>query len=148
MKIAFGSDHAGYEYRQMLMAHARELGHEVIDYGTFSKESCDYPVYGHAVGAAVANGEADRGILVCGTGFGISLAAGNVKGVRAICCSDIYTARLTREHNNANVLALGSMVVGEGLALDLIDAFLNAKFEGGRHQRRLDMLDEIRARNA
>lgn len=148
MKIAFGCDHRGYILKEAILAHLRENGHEVVDMGTDSTERVDYPVYGERVGRAVASGECALGIVVCGTGFGISLAAGSVKGVRAICCSDAYTARLTREHNNANVLALGSMVVGEGLALTLIDTFVNAKFEGGRHQRRLDMLDEIRARNA
>ena len=128
MKIAFGCDHRGYILKDAILAHLRENGHEVVDMGTDSTERVDYPVYGEKVGRAVASGECALGIVVCG--------------------SDIYTARLTREHNNANVLALGSMVVGEGLALELIDAFLNAEFEGGRHQRRLDMLDEIRARNA
>ena len=145
MKIAFGSDHAGYEYRQMLMAHARELGHEVIDYGTFSKESCDYPVYGHAVGAAVANGEADRGILVCGTGVGMAIAANKVRGIRACCCSDSFSARMTRAHNDANILTFGERVVGQGLALELVDAFLTTEFEGGRHQRRVDLITALEA---
>ena len=104
MKIAFGSDHAGYEYRQMLMAHARELGHEVIDYGTFSKESCDYPVYGHAVGAAVANGEADRGILVCGTGFGISLAANRIPGIRCANAEGAFYLMVTLPVDDAEKL--------------------------------------------
>ena len=143
MKIAFGSDHAGYEYRQMLMAHARELGHEVIDYGTFSKESCDYPVYGHAVGAAVANGEADRGILVCGTGIGMSMAANKHRGIRAACCSDYFSAKFTRAHNDANVLCLGGRVVGPGLACEIVNVFLNTPFEGGRHARRVAQIKEI-----
>lgn len=138
MKIAFGCDHRGYILKDAILAHLRENGHEVVDMGTDSTERVDYPVYGEKVGRAVASGECALGIVVCGTGFGISLAAGNVKGVRAICCSDIYTARLTREHNNANVLALGAGIVGPNLALEIVETFLTTPFLGGRHQRRVD----------
>jgi len=143
MKIAFGSDHAGYDYRQMLMAYARELGHEVIDYGTFSKESCDYPVYGHAVARAVSTGMAERGILVCGTGFGISLAANRVKGIRCVNASDEYTVKLSRHHNNSNMLSMGARVIGDEKAKALMEIFLTEEFDGGRHQRRIDLVDTI-----
>lgn len=143
MKIAFGSDHAGYEYRQMLMAHARELGHEVIDFGPFSTESCDYPVYGHAVAQAVSNGEAERGILICGTGFGISLAANRMKGIRCVNASEEYTVKLSRHHNNSNMLSIGARVVGTEKAVSLMDTFLTEEFDGGRHQRRIDLVDTL-----
>ena len=143
MKLAFGSDHAGYDYRQMLMEHARELGHEVIDFGTFTKESCDYPVFGHAVGEAVASGKADRGILVCGTGFGISLAANRIKGIRCVNASEEYTVKLSRHHNNSNVLSVGARVIGTEKAISLMDTFLTEEFDGGRHHRRIDLVDTI-----
>ena len=146
--IAIGCDHGGFKLKQAVMKHLEERGLEYKDYGTYSDESCDYPVYGKAVANAVASGECDRGILICGTGIGISIAANKIRGIRAALCGDCFSAEATRLHNDANILAMGARVVGEGLALELIDAFLNAEFEGGRHQRRLDMLDEIRARNA
>ena len=150
MKIAFGSDHAGYEYRQMLMAHARELGHEVIDYGTFSKESCDYPVYAKKVcekvladadGAAPGDDPASYGILVCGTGIGMSMAANHIPGIRAALCGCEFQARATRRHNNANVLCLGERVTGQGVALDIAELFLSTAFEGGRHLRRVNQIE-------
>lgn len=144
MRIAFGCDHRGYILKQGIIAHLQALGHEVIDCGTSSVERTDYPIYGERVGRMVAGGQCDIGVLVCGTGYGISLAAGRVTGIRAVCCSDPYTARLTRSHNNANVISLGSMVVGEGLALQILDAFFAATFEGGRHAQRLEMIDAIR----
>ena len=143
MKIAFGSDHAGFEYKQDLMAHARELGHEVIDLGTYTKDSCDYPVYGKAVATAVANGEADRGILVCGTGFGISLAANRVKGIRCVNASEELTVKMSRHHNNSNMLSIGARVVGPDKAVSLMDTFLTEEFDGARHQRRIDLIDTI-----
>ena len=143
MIIAFGSDHAGFDCKQELMRYARELGHEVIDYGTFNKESCDYPVFGHAVAMAVANGQAERGILVCGTGFGISLAANRVKGIRCVNASEELTVKMSRRHNNSNVLSVGARVVGLDKAKSLVDTFLTEPFEGGRHQRRVDMIDEL-----
>lgn len=144
MKIAFGCDHKGYMLKSAVLAHLAEAGHEVMDFGTDSPQSVDYPVYGERVGRSVSSGECDFGILICGTGFGISLAASRVSGIRAVNCSDLYTATLTRRHNNANILSLGAMVVGEGLALQLIDAFLSTEFEGGRHSRRLQMVEEIK----
>lgn len=147
MKIAFGCDHKGYTLKDALMNHLIELGHEVEDLGTYSADSVHYPVYGEKVGRMVASGECERGVVVCGTGYGISLAANRVKGVRAVNCSDVYTATLTRSHNDANVLALGSMVIGEGLALTILDAFLRTPFEGGRHALRLKMVDDISERN-
>ena len=144
MKIAFGCDHKGYILKGAVIKHIKALGHEVVDFGCDSAESVDYPVYGEKVGRAVSSGECDFGVLICGTGFGISLAAGKVKGIRAVNCSDAYTARLTRQHNNANIISIGSMVVGEGLALNLVETFLSTSFEGGRHARRLEMVDSIK----
>lgn len=143
MKIAFGSDHAGFDYKQALMSHARKLGHEVIDFGTFTKESCDYPVYGHAVATAVSAGEAERGILVCGTGFGISLAANRMKGIRCVNASEELTVKMSRHHNNSNILSIGARVVGSDKALSLMDTFLNEEFDGDRHQRRIDLIDSL-----
>lgn len=142
MLIAFGSDHAGFEYRQILMDYARELGHEVLDFGTYTRERCDYPVFGRKVAEAIKTGAAERGILVCGTGFGISLSANRVKGIRCVNASDEYTVRLARQHNNVNMISIGQRVVGVEKAKALIDIFLNEKYEGGRHDRRLSMLDE------
>ena len=144
MKIAFGCDHRGYILKDAILAHLRENGHEVVDMGTDSTERVDYPVYGEKVGRAVASGECALGIVVCGTGFGISLAAGNVKGVRAICCSDIYTARLTREHNNANMLAFGARLIGTVMAEAIVDAFVETPFSlAERHVKRIDMISRI-----
>ena len=117
----------------------------MIDYGTFSKESCDYPVYGHAVGAAVANGEADRGILVCGTGFGISLAANRLPGIRCVNCTDVLTAKMSRLHNDANMISVGARVIGEDTAKLLVDTFLATEHEGGRHARRVALIDSLPA---
>ena len=125
------------------MKFLQDLGYEVINYGTDSTESCDYPVYGEKVGQAVASKEVDLGILICGTGVGISLAANKVKGIRAVVCSEPYSARLSRQHNNTNILALGARVVGIELAKMIIEEWLNAEFEGGRHQRRVDMIMDI-----
>ena len=128
------------------MDYLTELGYDVINLGTDSRESCDYPVYGEKVGRAVADGQADLGIAICGTGVGISLAANKVKGVRACVCSEPYTAKLSRMHNNSNVLAFGARVVGDELAKMIVKEWLDAEFEGGRHQRRVDMLMEIENR--
>ena len=129
--------------KQEITAYLEELGHEVVNYGTDSHESCDYPEYGEKVGRAVVNGEVEKGILICGTGFGISLAANKVKGVRAVVCSEPYTAKLSRMHNDANVLAFGARVVGIEMAKMIVDEWLKAEFEGGRHQRRIDMVMAI-----
>ena len=139
-KIAMGNDHSAVEMKEAIKAYVEQKGYEVIDFGTNSSESCDYPVYGEKVGRAVASGEADYGIAICGTGIGISMAANKVKGIRAACCSDCFSAKFTRLHNNANVLCFGGRVVGPGLACMMVDAFLDAEFEGGRHQRRVDKI--------
>lgn len=143
MKIAIGNDHTALEMKEAVKVHLEEKGYEVLDLGTNSTDSCDYPVYGEKVGRAVADGEADLGIAICGTGVGISLAANKVKGVRACVCSEPYTAKLSRMHNDSNVLAFGARVVGVELAKMIVDEWLNASFEGGRHQRRVDMLMDI-----
>ncbi|MBR1753899.1 ribose 5-phosphate isomerase B [bacterium] len=142
IRLAIGSDHGGFSLKQEVMKHLDELGIEYKDFGTYNKESCHYPVYAKAVAKAVASKEFDRGILICGTGIGISIAANKVKGIRASLCSDTYSARLTRNHNDSNILCMGERVLGVGLALDIVDAWLNAEYEGGRHQTRLDMLEE------
>lgn len=143
MKIGIGNDHSAVEMKQEITAYLEELGHEVVNYGTDFHESCDYPEYGEKVGRAVVNGEVEKGILICGTGFGISLAANKVKGVRAVVCSEPYTAKLSRMHNDANVLAFGARVVGIEMAKMIVDEWLKAEFEGGRHQRRIDMVMAI-----
>ena len=143
MKIAIGNDHSAVELKHIIMEHLKEKGYEVLNLGTDSEESCDYPVYGEKVGRAVASGQADLGIAICGTGVGISLAANKVKGIRACVCSKPYTAKLSRMHNNSNVLAFGARVIGSELAKMIVDEWLNAEFEGGRHQRRVDMIMEI-----
>ena len=129
--------------KREIKAYLEELGHSVVDFGTHTTERCNYPVYGELVANAVARGEADRGILICGTGVGISLAANKVRGIRAVVCSEPYTAMLSRQHNNTNVLAFGARVVGVELAKMIVREWLGASFEGGRHQERIDMIDEI-----
>ena len=146
MKIAIGNDHSAVELKNIIAEHLKEKGYEVLNLGTDSTESCDYPVYGEKVGRAVASGEADLGIAICGTGVGISLAANKVKGIRACVCSEPYTAKLSRMHNNSNVLAFGARVVGDEMAKMIVKEWLDAKYEGGRHQRRVDMLMEIENR--
>ena len=135
--LAIGSDHGGFELKKAVMKHLAERGVEYRDYGTFSAESCDYPDFGEAVGRAVASGECERGIVICGTGIGISIAANKVRGVRCALCGDCYSAQMCREHNDANVLALGARVLGEGLALKIVDTYLDSSFQGGRHARRV-----------
>lgn len=143
-RIVLGSDHWGLEIREHLREHLTRQGHTCIDVGAAEYDPADdYPVYGEKVGRAVAGGEADIGIAICGTGAGISMAAGRVRGVRATACSEPYTAEMTRRHNNCNVLAMGALVVSTGLATMIADAFVNAQFEGGRHQRRVDMVEAI-----
>lgn len=135
--LAIGSDHGGFELKKAVMKHLAERGVEFRDYGAFSAESCDYPDFGEAVGRAVASGECERGIVICGTGIGISIAANKVRGVRCALCGDCYSAQMCREHNDANVLALGARVLGEGLALKIVDTYLDSSFQGGRHARRV-----------
>lgn len=143
MRVVLGSDHGGYELKKAVRMHLEEQGLEVQDLGTHSSESVDYPKYGFAVGDAIIKGEADLGIVICGTGQGISIAANKIPGIRAAVCTETYTARMAREHNNANVLALGARVTGSGLALDIVDIFLKTEFSGGRHALRVNLICEI-----
>ena len=147
MKIAIGNDHAAVEMKMELKKYLEELGHEVVNFGTDTEESCHYPDFGEKVGRAVVAGEADCGVLICGTGVGISIAANKVNGVRAAVCSDTTTAHLVKEHNNANIIALGARIVGFETAKDIVKAYLDAEFMGGRHQTRIDMIHEIEKRN-
>lgn len=145
LRIAIGSDHVGLELKPTIIEYVKSLGYEVHDFGPFSDERTDYPIYGKKVAEEVANGNYDLGILMCGTGVGISLAANKVKGIRACVCSDCYSAKLSRMHNNTNILAFGSRVVGSELAKMIVKNWLEAKFIGGRHQRRVDELAAIEA---
>lgn len=147
MKIAIGSDHVGLELKGRLLLHLKEKGIEYHDFGACTPERTDYPIYGEAVANAVVSGEYDRGILLCGTGVGISLSANKVPGIRAVVCSEPYSALLSRQHNDTNILAMGARVVGADLALMILDAWLDGKFEGGRHLRRVQMLAEIERRH-
>ena len=141
--IGIGSDHGGFALKEAIKKHLEARGLEYKDYGTYSSASCDYPVYGRAVAKAVAAGECELGILICGTGIGISITANKVPGVRAALCSDCFSAAATREHNNANILALGARVLGEGLALKIVDTFLDTPFSNDeRHIRRISMIEE------
>ena len=144
MKVAFACDHAGFALKEAVIAHLKEMGHEVVDFGCYTPERVDYTVQGEKAARAVASGECALGVLICGTGIGISLAANRVHGIRAAVCSESYSAELTRRHNDANMIAFGARVVGEGTACAILDAFFGAKFEGGRHAQRVAMLDEIR----
>ena len=141
--IAIGSDHGGFELKKKLMEHLEERGLEYKDFGTYSSASCDYPVYAKAVADAVASGECDRGIIICGTGIGVSITANKVRGIRAALCGDCFSAEATRQHNDANVLCMGARVVGEGLALKIADTFLDTPFSNDeRHIRRISMIEE------
>ena len=142
-KITIGSDHAGYELKVKVIEHLKGRGIEVIDVGTDSAASCNYPDFAHAVCKNIQDGVTELGILICGTGIGMSMAANKHRGIRAAACSDTFSARLTRLHNNANVLCFGERVVGMGLAFDLVDNFIDAEFEGGKHQMRVDMITAI-----
>ena len=146
MKIGIGNDHAAVEMKQEIAEYLKEKGYEVVNYGTDTHESCNYPEYGEKVGRAVASGEVDLGILICGTGVGISLAANKVKGIRAVVCSEPYSAKLSRQHNNTNILAFGARVIGIEMAKMIVDEWLNAEFLGGRHQTRVDMIMDIENR--
>lgn len=143
MMIAVASDHGGFALKNIVKAHLIERGFKVVDLGTDSEASVDYPVYGKACGEAVISGKADVGIVVCGTGIGISIAANKVKGIRCGLCTSVEMAKLTKQHNNANILALGGRTTAPDLAVEIVDAWLDTEFEGGRHQRRVDMLDEM-----
>ena len=142
--IALGSDHGGYALKQEIMKHLEERGMEYKDYGCYSEESCDYPEFAHAVGKAVAAKECELGILICGTGIGISIAANKIKGVRAALCHDCFSAQATREHNDSNILALGARVTAGGLALKIVDTWLDTPFsEGPRHKQRIAKIEEV-----
>lgn len=143
MKIAIGCDHAAYQLKNEVKAHIEALGHEVHDFGTFDEASVDYPDYAFFVGKAVVGGETERGILLCGTGIGIGIAANKIPGVRAALCHDLFSAEACRQHNNANILTMGARVIDTELALKIVDVWLTTEFEGGRHQRRIDKITSI-----
>ncbi len=141
--IAIGSDHGGFDLKELVIAHLKERGMEVKDMGCYDKSSCDYPVYGRAVAQAVAAGECEKGIVICTTGIGISITANKIKGVRAALCNDGLMAKLTRLHNDANVLSMGAGIVGPNLAMEIVDNFIDTEFSGDeRHQRRIDQIEE------
>ena len=140
MKIAVGSDHGGFEFKEMIISFLREIDQQVEDVGCYSTESVDYPDFADKVCAKVQSGECERGILICGTGIGMSIAANRHRDIRAALCHEAYTARMSREHNNANVLCLGGRVLGPEIALDVVGTWVDTAFAGGRHQRRLDKL--------
>lgn len=146
-KITIGCDHAGYELKLKVIDHLKSRGIEVIDVGTHSTNSCDYPNIARAVCKNIQDGVTELGILICGTGIGMSMAANKHRGIRAAACSDTFSARLTRVHNDANVLCFGERVVGMGLAIDLVDNFIDAEFEGGKHQKRVDLITAIEQEN-
>ena len=148
MKIVIGCDHAGYSIKDKVKKHIEEKGYETVEVGTFSADSCHYPIFADAACKKILDGECELGILICGTGIGMSIAANKHKGIRAACCSDVFSARLTREHNDANILCFGERVVGIGLALDLVDAFLDAEYmNSGNHVIRVGMLKDIEDNN-
>lgn len=142
-KIVMASDHAGFELKNTLVQLLRDEGYTVEDAGTYSKDSCDYPMYAEKACRYMLDGNAELCILVCGTGIGMSMAANKVKGIRAACCSDTYSAKYTRLHNDANVLCMGARVVGEGLAYEIAKVFLETEFEGGKHLRRVNLITDI-----
>ena len=140
MRVGIGSDHGGFELKEYIVEYLRENGIEYRDYGTNSPDSVDYPDYGKKVADGIISGKIDRGIVVCGTGIGISIACNKVKGIRAALCSDTYSARMSVEHNDANILALGGRVLGRDLAIEIVSTWLNAEFKGGRHGRRIEKI--------
>ncbi|ADJ59967.1 ribose 5-phosphate isomerase B [Lactococcus cremoris] len=143
MKLAIGSDHVGFELKPLIIDYREELGHEVTDFGPFSTERTDYPIYGKKVAEEVAAGHFDGGVLICGTGVGISISANKVRGIRAVVCSEPYSAKLSKEHNNTNIMAFGSRVVGSELAKMIVKEWLEAIYEGGRHAKRIEMITEL-----
>ena len=147
MKIGIANDHTALEMKKDIIAYLESKGHEIVDYGTDSTESTDYPIWGEKVANAVASGEVEKGIAICGTGLGISLACNKVNGIRACVCSEPYTARYSRLHNNCNIICFGARVSGIEMAKMIVDEFFETEFEGGRHQRRVDMIMDIEARN-
>lgn len=147
MKIAIGSDHAGFPLKEEIRMHLEETGVEYIDCGVYNTESADYPVQAKITCEKITSGECERGILCCGTGIGICMSANKIKGIRAASCSDYFSAKYTRLHNDANVLCLGARVIGPGAAMELVDVFLSAEFEGGRHARRVNLITELENEN-
>ena len=143
MKVAIGSDHAGFDLKETIKKYLQEKGFEIIDKGTYSKDRTDYPIFGEAVAKSVVNGEVDKGIVICGTGIGISISANKVIGARAALCTNEYMAKMAIRHNNANILALGARVLGEDLAISIVDAFFSESFEGGRHEKRVKLIHKI-----
>lgn len=147
MKLAVASDHAGFDLKQTVYQYLIDQGHDVADLGTNDKSSCNYPDIAKKMAETLQQSRADLGILICGTGIGMSMTANKFKGIRAACCSDIFSAKYTRAHNDANVLCFGERVVGAGLAQMLVDAFISTEYEGGRHQIRLDIIEQIEKEN-
>ena len=147
MKIGIANDHTALEMKKDIIAYLESKGHEIVDYGTDSTESTDYPIWGEKVANAVASGEVEKGIAICGTGLGISLACNKVNGIRACVCSEPYTAKYSRLHNNCNIICFGARVIGIEMSKMIVDEFFETEFEGGRHQRRVDMIMDIEARN-
>ena len=143
MRIVMASDHGGFELKEYIKSYLLGKGYDILDIGTNSEESVDYPDYGKNAGLKIINGEADLGIIMCGSGIGISIAANKVKGIRAALCHDIYTAKMCKMHNNANIMVMGGRIVGKGLAIEMVETYLNTEFEGGRHQKRVDKIHEI-----
>ncbi len=147
MKIAIANDHAATDLKMEIMAYLQEKGHEVVNFGTDGHDSVNYPEYAEPAANAVASGECDLGVLICGSGVGVSLCANKVNGIRCVVCSEPYSAQMSRRHNNTNMLAFGARVVGPDMAKMIVDAWLDAEFEGGRHQTRVDMMMDIERRN-
>lgn len=143
MKIAIGNDHAALELKNHIVDYLVKEGHEVVNFGTDTPASTDYPIYGARVAHAVANGECERGVVICGTGIGISISANKVKGIRCALCSEPVSAKLTRQHNDANVLAMGARIIGPAMAEEIVHMFLTTEFEGGRHSRRVDLITKL-----
>lgn len=149
MKIGLGCDHGGYNLKSEIIKHLQSKGIECVDYGTNNDlDSVDYPIYGESVANAVLNKDVDYGIVCCGTGIGISLAANKVPGIRCAVVSDVFSAKMSKAHNNANMLSLGERVIGKGLALEIVDAWINTEFEGDRHSRRVDMINKIEEKHS
>lgn len=146
-KIAIGSDHGGFELKDFIKNHLESEGYEVEDFGTYDKTSCDYPDFAYPVAKAVAEHKYDKGIVICGTGIGVSIVANKVKGVRCGLVHDCFSAKSTREHNDTNVLAMGERVIGKGLAKEIVDIWLNTEFEGGRHKNRVDKIKSVEEEN-
>ncbi len=141
LKVVIGSDHGGFHYKESIIEYLKSRNIDFVDVGTYTRESCDYPEIAKLAAQKITSGECNRGILICGTGIGMSIAANKVRGIRAALCGDTYSARVSRAHNNANILCLGERVIGEHLALDITDIWLKTGFEGGRHKRRVDMIE-------